>query len=111
MKSLYGILCILMFGWAPIASQCNDFIVEDNRVSSTQFLKTEFVKIIVRGNYSYYIRFESNDQGVFAVVHSINGGILNPNDEIIFIDREQTRKRFRFVNRGSIVNVHGFAGT
>ena len=71
---------------------CDDVIVGNKTIGSTQFLNTAYIRMIVRSNYSYSMSFVSNEKGLFVNVQTFNGGILNVNDEIIFIDLNKTRK-------------------
>ncbi len=102
--SLACLLCTSLFG-QELA--CTDIIVENKTIGSTQFLKTNFIRMIVRSNYSYSMCFESKDKGLFILIQTFNGGILNLNDEVIFIDQLKVRRRFRFPQNGQIVTVNG----
>ncbi|RLD20005.1 MAG: hypothetical protein DRI69_07220 [Bacteroidetes bacterium] len=86
---------------------CDDIIAGNKTIGSTQFLNTHYIRMIVRSNYSYSMRFVADEKGLFVYVQTFNGGILNVNDEIIFIDQFKTRKRFRFAQSGQIVTVNG----
>ena len=108
MKALIISLAILI--GAPLYGQdlaCSNIIVGNKTIGSTQFLTTGYIRMIVRSNYSYSMSFVNNEKGLFVNVQTFNGGILNVNDEIIFIDQYKTRKRFRFAQSGQIVTVNG----
>ena len=66
--------------------ECDDIFLENATLGTIHYLKTDFVKVIVRSNYDYSMSFKNNGEGLYMVVQTRNGGVLNFNDEIIFIN-------------------------
>ena len=103
MRALFVVLACFLFvpSYGQLAN-CNDLIVENSRIGATHYLKTTFIKVIVRSNYSYSLCFQNSDQGIFIVVQSLNGGVFNLNDEIIFINEKQERIRIEIFVRDNL---------
>ena len=58
--------------------------------------------LVVRGNYSYSIELSNDTRGVTAKMFSKGGEEFNQNDEIIFMDFNQIRKSYRFMEMGEL---------
>ena len=104
---IISLTCLFCVTLSAQDSSCSDLIAGNKTIGSTQFLTTNFVRMIVRSNYTYSMCFKSDEKGLFILVQTFNGGILNVNDEIIFIDKSNVRRRFRFSRSGHIVTVNG----
>ena len=58
--------------------------------------------LILRGDYTYEMEFFNNEKGVSGRVTSKNGVEFNQGDEMIFVDANNTRKTYRFVDLGDV---------
>ena len=76
------------------AQNCGTVITENKKIGGTQILKTRQQMMVVRGTYSYSLDFTSTEKGVLANVYSKSGVEFNQDDEIIFMDKNKTRKSF-----------------
>jgi len=60
------------------------------------------VTVVVRGGYSYGMHFSNTEDGVVAVVYSKAGQEINQDDEFIFVDANNKRKSYRFIDMGEV---------
>ncbi|MEM9992154.1 MAG: hypothetical protein AAF738_10345, partial [Bacteroidota bacterium] len=86
-------------------------IAEDKKINNTHILRSQDQTMVVRGNYSYTIALMNDNRGVLAKVISKAGERLNRGDEVIFMDVNQVRKAYRFIeaprtNRSSDTPVY-----
>ncbi|MEO0044368.1 MAG: hypothetical protein RL329_3816, partial [Bacteroidota bacterium] len=104
-KTTLLLLPILMMSNNAITAQCNGFIIENQTVGNTHFLRSTNQTLVVRGNYVYSMELLTNDKGIFARMVSRNGVEFNQDDEVIFVDATNTRKTYRFVGMSETVNA------
>ena len=95
---LFLIICSSLFSLS--AQDCSKFIAQNKTVNGTQILTSQQFTVIVRGSYSYAFSFQSDERGLTANVYSKGGVTFNKDDEIIFLDANQTRKSYRFIDIG-----------
>jgi len=86
-------------------SQCSNWIIDNAVVAGNQLVKTKPMTLVVRGNYTYSIEFKATDRGIQAKMVSKAGVEFNQDDEVIFMDRLETRKSYRFTEMGELKRV------
>ena len=98
-------LLVFIFFNTPLsisAQNCSGMIIDNRVVGNTHFLRAATMTLIVRGDYSYELEFSNNEKGVSARITSKNGVEFNQGDEMIFVDVNNTRKTYRFVEMGDV---------
>ena len=100
--------CLLLIAYCllPIrisAQNCSGFVVDNRTVGTTHYLRTATMQMVFRGDYSYDMEFFNNEKGVRARVTSKNGVEFNQGDELIFVDANNQRKTYRFIEMGDVV--------
>ncbi|NJK84491.1 MAG: hypothetical protein HC912_12575 [Saprospiraceae bacterium] len=89
------------------AQNCASLIAEDKTIKDINILRMHPTTLVVRGNYSYALTLQNETKGVVAKVISKAGELLNRDDEVIFMDVNQVRKSYRFVETGNNSNNGG----
>jgi len=84
------------------AQDCSKLIAEDKNIEGTHILRMKTQTLVVRGTYSYSIELMTDDKGVIARVYSKAGVDFNLGDEIIFMDNNNIRKSYRFIEMGEM---------
>ena len=90
-----------------LAQNCGSIITENKNIGGTQILKSKQQMMVVRGTYSYSLEFINTEKGVLANVYSKSGVEFNQDDEIIFMDKNKTRKSYRFIEMGELIRRGG----
>ena len=102
----FALLTTLLFSLfsasTPLFSQCANLITDDRVLDGTHILKTTTQTLVVRGKYSYSISLQSGTRGITARMFSKAGVEFNQDDEIIFMDVNQQRRSYRFIDIGEM---------
>ena len=101
---LFSTVFLLILGQIFLHAQSCDQRIADNRIiGGTQILRSNLTTLVVRGNYSYALSLNADDKGVTALMESSGGGVeFNQDDEVIFMDVNQTRRSYRFIGMGEM---------
>ncbi|MFN7119815.1 MAG: hypothetical protein ACK4TA_23680, partial [Saprospiraceae bacterium] len=100
MKHLSSLLIALFtyFGWANLFAQdCTAFITKNVTIGGKHIVQSQSQVLVVRGSYSYSLEFISDEKGITAKVFSKGGVELNQEDEVIFVDSNNVRRSYRFI--------------
>lgn len=103
-KFLTGLFLTLGICQATVllSQNCESQIIEDRVIGNMHVLKTNPQTVVVRGTYTYSLDLRNDNNGIVARVYSKGGELFNQNDELIFIDDQQNRRSYRFVEMGEM---------
>ncbi|MCB0636973.1 MAG: hypothetical protein KDC54_10175, partial [Lewinella sp.] len=99
--------CFLLFGGELRSQSCEELIADNRVIGGTHILRSQSQTLVVRGNYTYSMELISDDKGITALVVSKGGIEFNQDDEVIFMDANQTRRSYRFIGMAEINNEGG----
>lgn len=112
-KVFSGCLCLFFFLTffnmpnGNSQTSCSNSFDENNKLSSIHFLKTKTFPIIIRTNHSYRMQLGNGVNGPYLKLLSYGADKLNKNDEVIFVDANQKRQTFVFVQDNESVQEKG----
>ena len=94
----------LLFGafYTGFSQSCDALIAEDKIIGGAHLLRSHPATLVVRGSYTYSLELMSSDKGITAKIYSKGGVEFNQDDELIFMDINQNRRSFRFVEMGEM---------
>ncbi len=75
-----------------ISDGCEQYI----SVSGTNsIMESKKFLIIERGSYQYLLKIVMNPEGALGTIYSIRGELFNPNDELVFVNSQNSRIALR----------------
>ena len=94
----------LLFGafYTGFSQSCDALIAEYKIIGGAHLLRSHPATLVVRGSYTYSLELMSSDKGITAKIYSKGGVEFNQDDELIFMDINQNRRSFRFVEMGEM---------
>lgn len=107
MKSYLFIIALLCGYWqTSVVAQC-PFIKENKVVGDYQQLKSNEQSLVIRGDYSYLLQFVNSNKGITGRMISEAGVALEQDDEVVFMDNQNTRRSYKFVEQGELDTKSG----
>ncbi len=105
--SMFFVAFLSLASSQVMAQNCAGIIVEDKVIGSMHLLRSSPQTIVVRGTYTYSIDLRNDNAGIVARVYSKGGELFNQNDELIFIDVNNARHSYRFIQMGEMLRDGG----
>ena len=68
------------------AQDCSKVIKENKKISGIQLANTSTLSVVIRGGYTYFIEFFTNEKGIFAKFTSQGAIEFNQDNQVVFVE-------------------------
>ncbi len=103
-RLLYPILLLItLLPSISTAQDCSKIIKENKKITGTQIASTSQLAVVIRGGYTYFIEFFTNEKGIFAKFTSQGGIEFNQDDQVVFVDAGGKERAYKFTGMDELV--------
>lgn len=99
------LLTLLAFSFSQgiQAQDCSKIIKENKKISGIQIANTANLSVVIRGGYTYFVEFFTNEKGIFARFTSQGGIEFNQDDQVVFVDANGKEKAYKFTGMDELI--------
>ena len=108
MQPFFRVLSIflLLAFFSPHALQaqdCSKVIKENKKISGVQIANASTLSVVIRGGYTYFIEFFTNEKGIYARFTSQGGIEFNQDDQVVFVDAGGKERAYKFSGMDELI--------
>src|SRR5690349_4686025 len=103
-RNFYPILLLIaLFPGLSKAQDCSKTIKENKKITGIQIANTAQLAIVIRGGYTYFVEFFTNEKGIFAKFTSQGGIEFNQDDQVVFVDATGKERAYKFTGMDELM--------